>query len=86
MANGEWGWEQVMLVKFLDKDEKPVWVNPVHVRYLQAKGKGTMIVLGMSMYLRVTATPDEAAQALSEAMPDQVLLVPEGDDEVAAGS
>lgn len=72
-----------MLVKFLDKDEKPVWVNPVHVRYLQAKGKGTLVVLGTTMYLRVKASPDETAQALSEAMPDQVVLVPEDEAEVA---
>lgn len=75
-----------MLVKFLDKDERPVWVNPIHVRFVIAKGKGTMLVFGGGGALRVTAAPDEAAQAISEAMPDQVVLVPEGDDEVAAGS
>lgn len=73
-----------MLVKFLDKDEKPVWINPVHVRFLQPKGRGTLIALGstMSDRVRVTASPEEAAAAISEAMPDQVVLVPEDETEV----
>lgn len=75
-----------MLVKFLDKSEKAVWVNPIHVRYLYPKGKGTELILGLGQVLRVMATPEEAAQAISEAMPDQVVLVPEGDDETAASS
>lgn len=68
-----------MLVKFLDKSEQPVWVNPLHVKYLVPKGKGTMLVLGSGYFLRVTATPEEAAEAISAALPDQVVLVPEDD-------
>lgn len=68
-----------MLVKFVGKDDKAVWVNPLHVKCLQAKGKGTLIVLGYMQFLKVTATPEEAAEAISEAMPDQVVLVPEDD-------
>lgn len=75
-----------MLVRFLDKSESAVWVNPIHVRYLYAKGKGTELVLGLGQVLRVTATPDEAAQALSEAMPDQVVLVPENDEDLTRAS
>lgn len=75
-----------MLVKFLDKDDNPVWVNPVHVRYLQAKGKGTILILGAMTYVRVNATPEEAAQSISEAMPQQIMLVADDDEDAAAAN
>lgn len=73
-----------MLVKFMDKSDQPVWVNPLHVKYLQPKSKGTMIVMGPTLFLKVTASPEEAAEAISAALPDQVVLMPAEDDQDAS--
>ncbi len=79
-----------MLVRLTDQNGGDVWVNPVHVRYVQRGKKHTELVMGLGMgwsgvwSLKVQEAPDVVSEALNAGMPALSLYVPDDQEEAAA--
>lgn len=77
-----------MFVKFTDKKGRDVWVNPLHVKIVAPAGPSAADLYfthgswGTGSYIRVRTAPDEAALALSAAMPP-IAFVPDDSEEDA---